>query len=195
MLWASLCSSPCLWCWTLCGRCGALEPASMTTSTPVPWRRGSTRWKTSSLSTSLWSQACRRASSCSWPTYSGENTETPLTEAKHTLHVVFFFAGHVTLQSSFHPDAVQSDNVDHVTEDHQIWDWRSSMLSNGCYIPNEVRSTDGKPNQATKLHKDSENWSDNFQVVCAWSVCPSVCLCVLDVKQPWVILIQIITAS
>lgn len=76
-------ASPCPWCWTPCGLCGASELASMTTSTPVPWRRGSTRWKTSSPSTSLWSQACRQASSSSWPIYYGENTDT-------SIHLVLF---------------------------------------------------------------------------------------------------------
>lgn len=67
--------SPCRWWWMPCGRCGASELVSMTTSTPAPWRRGSTHWRTSSPSISLWLPACRQASSCSWPTYYGENTE------------------------------------------------------------------------------------------------------------------------
>lgn len=70
---------PCRWWWMLCGRCGASQPASTTTSTPVPWRRGSTHWRTSSPSTSLWLQACQQASFCSWPTYCWENTKTVLT--------------------------------------------------------------------------------------------------------------------
>lgn len=78
VLLSSLPASSCLWWWMLCGPCGASGLASMTTSTPVLWRRGSTLWRMSSPSISLWLQDCLLASSCSWPTYSGENTESSL---------------------------------------------------------------------------------------------------------------------
>lgn len=69
-------TSQCRWWWTLCGQCGASQPASMTTFIRAPWRRGSTLWRTSFPSTSLSSQASLQAWSFSWLTYYGENTDS-----------------------------------------------------------------------------------------------------------------------
>lgn len=102
---------PCHWWWMLCGRCGASALASMTTSTPVPWRRGSMHWKMSSLFTSLWLRACQQVSSCSWPISYGENNDrTPATLLRlvllQYLSLQFSYLNHVTahiwIRTKFH---------------------------------------------------------------------------------------------
>lgn len=169
--WAPLSASPCRWWLTPCGRCGALELASMTTSTPAPWRRGSTRWKTFSPSTSLWSQACRQASSCSWPIYYGENTDwkPPFERGQEGTHYEMLFA----VVCSFHPHVDLRDYLDHVTAHTR----RSNMFINDQDVPNEVRSTDGRLNQVTKLHKDSRVWKLIRYILArlSQSVCLSLC--------------------
>lgn len=72
--WPSVFAPPCH-LWTHCGRSGALELASMTTSKPAQWRRGSTCWKMPSLSISLWLPACLLAWYSSWCIYYGENSD------------------------------------------------------------------------------------------------------------------------
>lgn len=69
--------SPPLWkrWWMQYGRCGALEPPFMTTSTPTPWRSASTPWRTSSPSTSVWSGCCPQACWYSSPTSSSRSSE------------------------------------------------------------------------------------------------------------------------
>lgn len=163
--WASrLPASPCLWWWTPCGRCGASEPASMTTSTPAPWRRGSTRWKTSSPSTSLWLLACRQASSCSWPTYYGENTDTTSDQGPNPTRCCAFVR-YVMLHGVGPILKLARDTIwilwsSHLKIDHV-------QQRSGCHRWGQLHST----NPVTKIHKDSENlpgtlWDGGALFVC-----------------------------